>query len=1119
MITKTIFTFVITFSFWVLSNKTFGQVIFTENFEGTLDGATNLPMGWNETGLSDDGIYYVGTDIEANEAGFWPVPAHTNFAQSNDDVCNCDKSEDRLILPVIDLSSYSGALRLIFSTVADNQYGGAHFVEVSTDGGASWTSVYTIPTTTGTTTWQDLEVSLSAYLGLPNVLISFLYDDQGQWGNGLAIDDVSLVVVAPVNDLGLGLSTNPSEYTIVPQTQFTSLNALSVNVTNFGDLSVSSYTVNSAVYLAPDFTTPIQTFNTNGGTLSSGQTANLAIGSYNPSALGTYLFQHIVSISGDANQNNDTVSSFFTLSQSEYARDLGNLSGGGLGIGLGTELILGQTFTITTTIALDSVLFLIAPQVAGGNVSVQVATTNAGVPDPANYIGSSADVPIDAALVADVVTNGFKVLKLPITATSSGPLILNPGTYFIGVKQDVLASNMGLQNSNGIITTNTNFFNTNGGAYAEVSTVLPERTPFIRAFLNQANLPPVAVNDVINTDQDQAATINVTTNDSDPENNLNIGSVTITVNPLNGTVSVNSSTGEVTYTPNPGYFGSDSFTYSICDGHTPPACANATVSVTVNIVLVDNDGDGYTNDVDCDDNNPSVNPGATEIPDNGLDDDCVGGDLITVNQSPIAVNDFATTPMDTPVNIFILANDSDPEDGAILPANALVIIQPTNGTAFYDNVSGTLTYTPNTGFVGTDVLTYAIVDSQNAFAQATVTINVTGSGNQAPIANDDIASTLTNQPVIINVTANDSDPDGTLNLGSVTIVTGPTNGSVTINTSTGAITYTPNPGYTGTDVFTYSICDNATPPLCDDATVTINVTGSSNQAPIANNDAASTTENQPVVINVTANDSDPDGTLNLSSITITSGPTNGTVTINTTTGAITYTPNPGYAGNDVFTYSICDNATPPLCDNATVTITITSSNNVAPIANDDNTTILINTSGTIAILLNDTDINGNPAIWSGHTVDIDVTQPGIQHTFNTTSPAASFSYDDEFFGTVSCTPATGVTGIITIVYELCDSQNLCDQANVTFNVVFNTASMVEEDFTFSVYPNPTRSYFMLESSVELKSYRLTNLAGQEMNLPQVEQSKFDVSELAKGVYYLTLAFENGSLKTIPLVIE
>ena len=91
-----------------------------------------------------------------------------------------------------------------------------------------------------------------------------------------------------------------------------------------------------------------------------------------------------------------------------------------------------------------------------------------------------------------------------------------------------------------------------------------------------------------------------------------------------------------------------------------------------------------------------------------------------------------------------------------------------------------------------------------------------------PVAEDDLAETEANIPIIINVLANDTDADGTIDIESLTIVDEPSNGTVSINLD-GTVTYTPSFDYIGDDEFIYQVCDNH--GLCDTATVTVIVTG------------------------------------------------------------------------------------------------------------------------------------------------------------------------------------------------------------------------------------------------------------------------------------------------------
>jgi hypothetical protein len=143
----------------------------------------------------------------------------------------------------------------------------------------------------------------------------------------------------------------------------------------------------------------------------------------------------------------------------------------------------------------------------------------------------------------------------------------------------------------------------------------------------------------------------------------------------------------------------------------------------------------------------------------------------------------------------------------------------------FDNGDGTVTYTPDAGFTGTDTFTYTVDDNDGATSnEATVTVEVTpGSQNQAPVANDDAATTSEDTPVDINVIGNDTDADGTIDGATVSIVTDAQDGT-TFDNGDGTITYTPETGFTGTDTFTYTVEDNEG-AVSNEATVTVHVVG------------------------------------------------------------------------------------------------------------------------------------------------------------------------------------------------------------------------------------------------------------------------------------------------------
>ncbi len=235
--------------------------------------------------------------------------------------------------------------------------------------------------------------------------------------------------------------------------------------------------------------------------------------------------------------------------------------------------------------------------------------------------------------------------------------------------------------------------------------------------------------------------------------------------------------------------------------------------------------------------------------------------------------------------------------------------------------------------------------------------------NAPVVANDDAITTPENQAVAITVAANDTDPENDLDLTSVAVTLAPTNGTTSVNPTTGVITYTPNAGWFGVDNFTYSICDNGTPVLCDQAIVTVTVTEIviGNNQIIANDDVAVTNMNTAVVTNVLTNDVDVENQINIGTLNVTIQPTNGTTSVNATTGEITYTPSTGYFGNDSYTYAICDFGTPTVtCDTAVVTITVNLNWGI----NEANANVIhVSVENQVIHILGE-DLNGTYAIYS-----------------------------------------------------------------------------------------------------------------------------------------------------------
>jgi len=203
------------------------------------------------------------------------------------------------------------------------------------------------------------------------------------------------------------------------------------------------------------------------------------------------------------------------------------------------------------------------------------------------------------------------------------------------------------------------------------------------------------------------------------------------------------------------------------------------------------------------------------------------GDLTAgpaANVAPVGAADAYGTVEDEPLSVEapgLLANDTD-ADGDDLTATGLT--QPAHGEVVL-KADGSFTYTPDSGFWGTDTFTYQASDGTASSAATTVTITVEEGEqppvNTAPVAANDAYAAVGGQPLTLpapGVLANDTDEDG--NVLTATGVTQPANGTVTL-AADGSFTYTSDEGFSGKDVFTYRADDGQ--DRSAPATVTVTV--------------------------------------------------------------------------------------------------------------------------------------------------------------------------------------------------------------------------------------------------------------------------------------------------------
>ena len=229
-----------------------------------------------------------------------------------------------------------------------------------------------------------------------------------------------------------------------------------------------------------------------------------------------------------------------------------------------------------------------------------------------------------------------------------------------------------------------------------------------------------------------------------------------------------------------------------------------------------------------------------------------------------------------------------------------------------------------------------------------------GGNPTAPIAkNDTFGPVEAGSTTTFNVTENDIDSDGDLNLSSVLIVSDPSNGIATVNSS-GTITYSHTNTVETTDTLRYTVTDSEG-LISNEATVQILITSEEPSIPIAFDDTVGPMDTGgTLTFSVLDNDIAPNINLNPASVSILSTPTNGNVTVNSD-GTITYINTGTTATTDTLSYTVA-NLEGTISNEATVTIGVIKPNEAPVTAND---IIAVPSGGTIRFTVTDNDIDND----------------------------------------------------------------------------------------------------------------------------------------------------------------
>jgi uncharacterized repeat protein (TIGR01451 family) len=560
--------------------------------------------------------------------------------------------------------------------------------------------------------------------------------------------------------------------------------------------------------------------------------------------------------------------------------------------------------------------------------------------------------------------------------------------------------------------------------------------------IQATNTAPIAIGQNVAVPEDTATNLVLDSFDVDG-NSLTFIIVT---GPTNGVLSlVDTNNGTVTYTPNTNFNGGDSFTFQVNDGFTNSGIATVGIIVT------------------------------------------------PVNDAPVANNQNVNTPEDTFTNLVLVGSDIDSL------VTYAILVGPTNGLlSGFNTNTGAITYAPALNYNGQDAFRFTVSDG-SLLATGTVFITVTPV-NDAPDANNQ--NVTIPEDTSTNLVLTGSDLEGPI---TYAILSAPIHGGLgVLNTNSGAVTYSPNTNYYGTDSFTFTVNDGS---LLATGTVFITI-NPVNDAPIANNQNVTTPEDTATNLVLVGSDID-----SVVTYAVLSGPTHGALgTLDMNTGAVTYTPSTNYNGADSFTFTVSDGS---LSATGTVSITVTPAND-APVANNQNVTTPEDTSTNLVLIGSDVDSAVTYAILVGPT-------NGALSGFNTNTGAITYAPSTNYYGpdafqfTVS-DGALFATGTVFITVTPVDDAPIANNQNVTTpedtstNLVL-VGSDIDGPITYAILSAPTQGTLgILNTNSGAVTYTPnTNYNGADSFTFTVS----DGSLLATGTVFITVTPVNDT----PFVVD
>ncbi|OWK39911.1 RTX toxin [Fimbriiglobus ruber] len=548
---------------------------------------------------------------------------------------------------------------------------------------------------------------------------------------------------------------------------------------------------------------------------------------------------------------------------------------------------------------------------------------------------------------------------------------------------------------------------------------------------------PTANAQTVTTAQGTAATVMLTgTDPNTPPQSLTYA---ITANPTHGTLS--GTAPNLTYTPDAGYYGTDSFQFTDTNGTatSTPAAVTLTIVGTPTVDdqtdTVGENGSVGTTLTGTDPNSPALSltytittgpthgtlsgsaPNLTYTPDagyfgsdsfqftdtNGTATSAPATVSLIVVGTPTATAQTVTTAEGTAVAVTLAGTDPN------TPAQSLtftVTTGPAHGTL--TGAGANLTYTPDVGYFGSDSFQFTATNGTATSTPAAVTLVVVG----APTA-DAQSITLAEGSTGAPVTLAGGDPNAPPLSLTYTVTTGPAHG--TLSGTAPNLTYTPDAGYFGSDSFQFT--DTNGTATSTPAIVSLTVVGT----PTATAQTVTTAEGTAAAVTLTG--TDPNTPTRPLSYVVTTGPAHGT--LSGTAPNLTYTPDAGYFGSDSFQFAATNGA----AASAAATVTL----NVVGTPTADVQAVTAGENGTVAVTLTGTDPN-EPALPLTFTVIA-----GPSHgTLSGAAPDLTYAPDAGYSGPDS--------------FQFSATNGVATSAAATVSVTVNPANQAPN---FTVGPNQT----------------------------------------------------------------